>query len=202
MNRVGIMVDVSHLADASALEAIQLSKVPVIASHSAFRHFTPGFERNISDEIAKAVAAKGGVVQAVAYKEFLKYDPAREAAEKALAERVAHAAGDAAYDSDRHDYLPAMAAGMATIEREHPLATLDDYVRQIRHLVAVAGIDHVGIASDFDGGGGVTGWNDASQTPQLTAALARAGFSDADIAKLWGGNFLRVWQQVLDDAAP
>src|SRR3546814_9179129 len=89
-----------------------------------------------------------------------------------------------------------MEAGMAAIQKKYPLATLDDYVKQIRHMVKVAGIDHVGIASDFDGGGGITGWKDASETRNVTAALRKAGFSDADIAKLWGGNLLRVWGEV------
>jgi membrane dipeptidase len=136
----------------------------------------------------------------VAYKEFLKKDPGREAAEKKLQEQVAHDAGDVKYDSDKHDYLPAMTKGMAEIEKKFPLPTVDDYVKQIRHMVDVAGIDHVGIASDFDGGGGITGWADASQTRNVTAALRRAGFSDGDIAKIWGGNLLRVWSEVERDA--
>ena len=94
-----------------------------------------------------------------------------------------------------------MREGMARIERMHPLATLDDYMAHVRHMVKVAGIDHVGLTSDFDGGGGITGWMDASQTGNVTAELRREGFSDADIAKLWGGNLLRVWQAALDHAA-
>ena len=85
---------------------------------------------------------------------------------------------------------------MRRIDAAFPLPTLDDYVAQIRHMVDVAGIDHVGLASDFDGGGGIDGWRDASQTRNVTEALRRAGFSDADIAKLWGGNLLRVWSEV------
>jgi membrane dipeptidase len=94
-----------------------------------------------------------------------------------------------------------MEAGMAEIQKTYPLANLDDYVKQIRHMVKVAGIDHVGLSSDFDGGGGITGWKDASETRNVTAALRKAGFSDADIAKLWGGNLLRVWREVERDAA-
>ena len=85
---------------------------------------------------------------------------------------------------------------MRQINQAFPLPTVDDFAAQIRHMVDVAGIDHVGIASDFDGGGGIAGWNDATETPNLTAALRRTGFSDADIAKLWGGNLLRVWDEV------
>ena len=86
------------------------------------------------------------------------------------------------------------------IQKKYPLATLDDYMDQIQHMVKVAGIDHVGIASDFDGGGGITGWKDASETRNVTAALRKRGFSDADIAKIWGGNLLRVWGEVGRDA--
>jgi membrane dipeptidase len=198
-NRLGMMIDVSHASDQCVRGALKYSKAPIIASHSGARAVLD-HPRNLPDDLLRAIAAKGGVIQAVAYKEFLKHDPGREAAEKKLQDAVAKANGDAEYDSDKDDYLPAMAKGMAEIEKQHPLATLDDYVKQIRHMVQVAGIDHVGIASDFDGGGGITGWNDASETRNLTAALRRAGFSGADIAKIWGGNLLRVWREVEHDA--
>ena len=94
-----------------------------------------------------------------------------------------------------------MVEGMARIEKEHPLASLDQYMDHIQHMVDVAGIDHVGIASDMDGGGGITGWMDASETANVTAALRARGFSEADIAKIWGGNLLRVWQAAIDEAA-
>jgi membrane dipeptidase len=94
-----------------------------------------------------------------------------------------------------------MVAGMAKIQQQYPLATLDDYLDHIQHMVQVAGIDHVGIASDFDGGGGITGWMDASETRNVTAGLRRRGFNDADIAKIWGGNLLRVWQAAIGEAA-
>ncbi|HXD38468.1 MAG TPA: dipeptidase [Rhodanobacter sp.] len=198
-NQLGMMVDVSHGSDACVRDVLEVSTAPVIASHSGARAVLD-HPRNLPDDLLRAIAAKGGVIQAVAYKEFLKNDPAREAAEEKLQKAVAKAAGDTKYDSDKHDYLPAMAAGMAKIQQQHPLPTLDVYLEQIRHMVQVAGIDHVGIASDFDGGGGITGWADASETRNLTAAMRRHGFSDADIAKLWGGNLLRVWGEVERDA--
>jgi membrane dipeptidase len=198
-NALGMMVDISHASDACVRDALAVSKAPIIASHSGARAVLD-HPRNLPDDLLRAIGARGGVVQAVAYKEFLKKDPGREAAEKKLQEEVARAAGDKEYDSDKHDYLPAMAAGMAKIQQQYPLATVDEYVRQIRHIADVAGIDHVGIASDFDGGGGITGWKDASETRNVTAALRRAGFSDADIAKIWGGNLLRVWREVERDA--
>lgn len=198
-NALGIMVDISHASDACVRDALAVSRAPLIASHSGARAVLD-HPRNLPDDLLRAIAAKGGVIQAVAYKEFLKNDPGREAAEKKLQAEVAHQAGDKEYDSDKHDYLPAMAAGMAKIQQQFPLPTVDDYVKQIRHIADVAGIDHVGIASDFDGGGGITGWKDASETRNVTAALRRAGFSDADIAKIWGGNLLRVWREVERDA--
>ena len=194
-NRLGIMVDISHSSDACVRDVLRLSKAPIIASHSG-AHALVNHPRNLPDELLRAIAAKGGVVQAVAYKGFLKLDPGRELAEKALQAQVARQAGDQRYDSEKHDYLPAYVEGMRRIDAAFPLPTLDDYVAQIRHMVDVAGIDHVGLASDFDGGGGIDGWRDASQTRNVTEALRKAGFSDADIAKLWGGNLLRVWRAV------
>jgi len=194
-NELGMMVDVSHASDACVRDVLALSTAPVIASHSSARALVD-HPRNLPDELVRAIAAKGGVIQAVAYKEFLKTDPGREAAEKALQAEVARQAGDSEFDSEKHEYLPAYIEGMQRIQAQYPLATLDDYMRHIRHLADVAGVDHVGIASDFDGGGGITGWMDASQTANVTAALRRNGFSDGDIRKIWSGNLLRVWQAV------
>lgn len=194
-NQLGIMVDVSHASDHCVRDALKASSAPIIASHSGARAVLD-HPRNLPDDLLRAIAAKGGVIQAVAYKEFLKHDPGREAAEKKLQDAVARQAGEKEYDSDNDDYRPQMEAGMAEIQTKYPLATLDDYMKQIRHMVKVAGIDHVGLASDFDGGGGITGWKDASETRNVTAALRKNGFSDEDIAKLWGGNLLRVWGEV------
>jgi microsomal dipeptidase-like Zn-dependent dipeptidase len=194
-NDLGMMVDISHASDACVRDVLAASRAPIIASHSSARALV-NHPRNLPDHLLRAIAAKGGVVQAVAYKEFLKIDPARKAAEKALEEQVARAVGAAEFDSEKHDGLPAYLEGMRRIQAEHPLATLEDFLDHVQHIADVAGIDHVGIASDFDGGGEVTGWMDASQTPNVTAGLRRRGFSEADIAKIWGGNLLRVWGEV------
>ena len=194
-NQLGIMVDVSHSSDACVRDVLALSTAPIIASHSSSRALI-NHPRNLSDDLLRAIAAKGGVIQAVAYKGFLKLDPGRELAEKALQAQVAKQAGDKAYDSEKHDYLPAYIEGMRRIDAAFPLPTVDDFAAHIKHMVDVAGIDHVGIASDFDGGGGITGWMDATETRNVTAALRRQGFNDNDIAKLWGGNLLRVWDEV------
>ena len=194
-NELGMMVDISHASDLCVRDALKVSTTPLLASHSGARAVLD-HPRNLPDDLLRAIAAKGGVIQAVAYKEFLKKDPGREAAEKKLQNAIAKQFGEKEYDSDNDDYRPAMAAGMAEIQQKYPLATLTDYMNQIQHMVKVAGINHVGIASDFDGGGGITGWKDASETRNVTAALRKRGFSDADIAKIWGGNLLRVWGEV------
>jgi microsomal dipeptidase-like Zn-dependent dipeptidase len=199
-NQLGMMVDISHASDACVRDVLAASTAPIIASHSSARALVD-HPRNLPDDLLRAIADKGGVIQVVAYKEFLKVDPGRKAAEEALQASVAAQAGDAGYDSEKHDYLPAMIEGMARIQAQYPLATLDDYLDHVQHIVAVAGIDHVGLASDFDGGGGITGWMDASQTRNVTAGLRSRGFSDADIARLWSGNLLRVWGEVGPAAA-
>ena len=199
-NALGIMVDISHASDNCMRDALAASKAPIIASHSSARALVD-HKRNIPDDLLRAIAAKGGVIQAVAYKEFVKNDPARAAAEKALQEQVAKQAGDVEYDGEKHDALPAMIEGMARIQQQHPLATLDEYLDHVEHIARVAGIDHVGIAADFDGGGGITGWMDASQTGNVSAGLRKRGYSEADIGKILGGNLLRTWQAVIDEAA-
>jgi membrane dipeptidase len=199
-NQLGMMVDISHASDACVRDVLAASTAPIIASHSSARARVD-HPRNLPDDLLRAIADKGGVIQVVAYKEFLKVDPGRKSAEEALQKSVVAQAGDAGYDSEKHDHLPAMIEGMARIQALYPLATLDDYIDHIQHIVAVAGADHVGLASDFDGGGGITGWMDASQTRNVTAGLRKRGFNDADIARLWSGNLLRVWHDVEQAAA-
>jgi len=194
-NDLGMILDVSHASDACVRDVLAASRAPVIASHSSARALAD-HPRNLSDGLLRAIAARGGVIQVVAYTYFLKTDPAREAAVKALEAAVAEAAGAAKFDDELHETRADYVAGMAAIERLHPRATLDDLVAHVAHAVDVAGIDHVGIASDFDGGGGVTGWMDAGETANVTAALRAYGFDEAEIAKIWGGNLLRVWSQV------
>jgi membrane dipeptidase len=199
-NTLGMMVDVSHASDACVRDVLALSTAPVIASHSSARALVD-HARNLPDELLRAIAARGGVVQAVAYREFVKQDPRREAAEKALQKMVATQAGDAEFDSEKHEFLPAYVEGMRRIDAEFPLATLEMFLDHVQHIATVAGIDHVGIASDFDGGGGVDGWLDASQTRNVTEGLRRRGYDDDDIRRIWSGNLLRVWQAAIDAAA-
>jgi membrane dipeptidase len=203
MNRLGIMVDVSHLGDASAKEAIALSTVPVIASHSAFRHFTPGFERNIGDEIAKALADKGGVVQIPFGTAFI--DPA------SAADTQAHFRAINEFDR-RNAALKAQGkpeqsrdAFDKAWEAAHPprRSTLAQVLDQIDYGVKLLGVDHVGIGSDFDGVGGELPdeLKTVADYPDLVAGLQARGYGDADIRKILGDNLLRVWGEVEAGAA-
>jgi microsomal dipeptidase-like Zn-dependent dipeptidase/CubicO group peptidase (beta-lactamase class C family)/D-alanyl-D-alanine dipeptidase len=192
-NALGMLVDVSHASDACIADVLRSSKAPIIASHSSARALVD-HKRNLTDDELRGFARNGGVAQAVAYREFVKADPERYAAEEKLKDEVAKAAGDTGFDSEKHDTIPAYVEGMKGIEARWPRATLSDFLDHIDHMVKVAGIDHVGISSDFDGGGGVTGWMDATETRNVAAGLRQRGYSEADIAKLWGGNLLRAWE--------
>ena len=202
MNRLGIMVDVSHVSDAAAAQAIELSRVPVIASHSAFRHFTPGFERNISDEIALAVAAKGGVVQIPFGTAFVNAQAASDMQAKFRA-RAAFDARNAELEAagqPRQD--PAVFE--ADWQRDHPTPAtpLSAVLDQIDYGVRLLGVEHVGLGSDFDGVGGelADGLRSVADFPNLVAGLQARGYSDADIRAILGGNLLRVWREIEDGA--
>jgi microsomal dipeptidase-like Zn-dependent dipeptidase len=146
MNRLGIIVDISHTSEKTSFDVLELSKYPVIASHSSAKALCDN-TRNISDDLMKAIAKKGGVIQVCLYKGFIKK------------------------------------TGRATVK---------DAVDHIDYIVKKVGIDYVGIGSDFDGGGELTGLKNAGEMPQITMELLRRGYSEEDIAKIWGGNFMRV----------
>jgi membrane dipeptidase len=182
MNRVGMMVDLSHLSRTAALQAIALSKAPVIASHSAVRALVD-HNRNLDDEQLMAVKRNGGVVQVVAYAGYL-----RAGARSGRAPiRNAVAAGTLAPCP-----IEAASAKPLSIEGRPGVKELVDH---IDHVVKRIGLDHAGISSDFDGGGGIEGWDSAADTLNVTIELVRRGYSEADIARLWGRNLLRVWAE-------
>lgn len=194
MNRVGIMVDVAHLSDDAIRQAVELSQVPVIASHSSCRHFTPGFARNISDELIRAVAAKGGVVMINFGSGFLiqaSHDYEQELTKNAKAFMAQHGLTRES---------PEMKEFVQTYLREHPapLAKVEDVADHIDHVVKLVGIEHVGLGSDFDGVGPSLpiGLKDVSQYPNLFRVLLERGYSEADLEKIASGNVFRVWQQV------
>jgi membrane dipeptidase len=206
MNRVGIMVDVSHSARTTMLQAVEHSRAPVIASHSGARAKND-HTRNLDDEQLRALAQKGGVVQCVALGDFVKTDPARAAAIKAWQaecgiERGRNREAEAELSAEeREQRWRKYQDGLPAIDAKHPKANVRDFVDHIDHVVAVAGIDHVGIGSDFDGGGGVVGWNDASESRNVTRELVRRGYDEQQIGKIWSGNLLRVWREVEKVAA-
>jgi membrane dipeptidase len=193
LNRLGIMVDVSHASKATTLHLARISRAPLIASHSGVRALA-STERNMDDAMMRALAATGGVMQTVALASFVKdTPPARQQALQDLRAEYGLGAGRRPQDLAGSD-LAAYEAGMADIDRRWPPVTLADYVDHIDYAVRLIGIDHVGISSDFDGGGGVAGWNNAAETFNVTLELVRRGYSEEDIRKLWGGNLLRVWR--------
>jgi membrane dipeptidase len=202
-NRLGIMVDVSHAGIKTTLDIAKQSTAPIIASHSAVRALNDR-PRNMNDDQLKAVAETGGVVQIVAFNSHLKSGfPQRMPAIIKLAQEVGLTAGN----HDPNTLKPALRdkylAERAEIDRKWPKvnATVKDFVNHIDYAVKLIGIDHVGIASDFGGGGGIEGWSNASETPNVTRELIARGYSDSDIQKLWGGNLLRVMQAVQDNAS-
>jgi membrane dipeptidase len=193
MNRLGIMVDVSHVSRATMLHATRISKAPVMASHSSVRAIATT-ERNMDDEMMRALAASGGVMHIVALGSFVKdTPPERTAALAALRQEFGLAPGARLQDLDAAE-RSRYNARMAEIEARWPAASLQDFVDHIDYAVKLIGVDHVGISSDFDGGGGVRGWNDATETFNVTLELVRRGYTEEQIRKLWGGNLLRVWR--------
>ena len=211
MNRLGIMVDVSHASKESMMQTAALSKAPIIASHSSMRALCD-VSRNMDDEQLLALKKTGGVMQVVAYGGFVKTtnpDSSDRKAALAAARREFNlpeptGAGQHARFQSALKALPAETRSqyenkLAEINRQHPgdpAANLEDFVDHIDYAVNLIGIDHVGISSDFDGGGGVIGWNDASETFNVTLELVRRGYSEEQIEKLWSGNLLRVMDEV------
>lgn len=193
-NRLGLILDASHASDAVFDQLLEISKAPIVLSHTSadaeFDH-----PRNIDDARIKRLAEKGGVIHVNAYGGYLisiPKIPEREAALEALSDKY----GD---ESDRTEatiqkYLKERAA----IEAKYPVpvATFDDYMRHLLHILKVAGPAHVGIGADWDGGGGVKGLEDVSALPRITERLLAAGYSEADIKAIWGGNLLRVLRAV------
>lgn len=234
MNRVGIMIDISHPSKQSSMQTFELSRAPVIASHSGVRALC-NHSRNMDDEQLQALKKNGGVIQVVAFASYVKCDPPPPERAPALQKLyedfgipvpagrgggagagrgAAGAAGaargggggrggrgalQAAIDSLPAERRAEFDRRMAEIDRDYPAparATVADFVNHIDYAVKLIGIDHVGISSDFDGGGGVTGWSDASETFNVTLELVKRGYTEEQIAKIWGGNLLRVMDEV------
>ncbi len=198
MNRWGIMVDVSHPSKPANLQAIALSKAPVIASHSAARALA-NHSRNMDDEQLQALKKNGGVIQTVAFDGYVKIKPP-DSPERAAALAKARAGMPPGGPGEMTDaQRAAFRARMAEVDKQFPpapMATVADFVNHIDYLVKTIGVDHVGISSDFDGGGGVAGWNGAEETFNVTLELVKRGYTEEQIGKLWSGNLLRVMADV------
>ncbi len=212
MNRVGVMIDLSHPSKDATMQIMALSRAPVIASHSSAR----GLEnnpRNMDDEQLLALKANGGVIQTVAFRSYLngKKHAAWRTEYDALMRKVGAEMGiEVLADrrqvfmmnpSDRATYLDRIRPVRARVDElsnqmSAPPVDVADFVDHVDYLVTKIGVDHVGISSDFDGGGGVEGWNDADETFNVTLELVRRGYSEAEVAKLWSGNLLRVLEEV------
>ena len=197
MNNIGMMVDISHISEEAAFEAIQLSRSPVIASHSCAKSIAD-HPRNLSDDLILALASKGGVIQVVAFPNYVKVDNSRFFAIMELGKEVAKIYGDRNFIPSMHAIKDEYTEGMKEINKRYPLPSVDDLIDHIDYIVELVGIDYVGISSDFGGGGILEGWIDASQTNFVTERLRKRGYSENDIKKIWGENILRVWREVED----
>ena len=210
MNRLGIMVDISHPSIDAISQMLDISRAPVIASHSSARALT-NHTRNLSDEMLLRVKENGGVVQTVAFSSYINEDRRvfmqsgrdeimqRFAAEMNLdlltPEQVEqlNSVAQVAYQGAMRELFAKVNAEVNAVA---PKATVSDFVDHIDHIVNLIGLEHVGISSDFDGGGGIDGWNDASETFNVTLELVRRGYTEEQIAMLWSGNLLRVLDEV------
>ena len=213
MNRLGMMIDVSHPSKEAMRQMIALSKAPIIASHSSARALCD-HSRNLDDEQLFWMKENGGVVQTVAFSSYLNTEKhnARNEYMQAIRTRLAAEKGLEWYnrselrnlDADKrtafmsyYREIVAEADELVANDPEAPTGvTVTDFVDHIDYMVNLIGIDHVGISSDFDGGGGVGGWQDASETFNVTLELVKRGYSEEDIQKLWGENLLRVLDEV------
>nr|WP_299173077.1 dipeptidase [uncultured Allomuricauda sp.] len=218
MNRLGMMIDISHPSKASIMQMLELSKAPIIASHSSARALCD-HSRNLDDEQLLALKANGGVVQTVAFSSYLNTEKheKRAAYMKQIYQGIADSLGINWYE--RSSFSTLDKAQQEEFMENYPKVTkmgdekasknpdapeqvsVTDLVDHIDYLVNLIGIDHVGISSDFDGGGGIEGWSDASETLNVTIELVKRGYSEEDIAKLWGENLLRVLDKVQEVAS-
>jgi membrane dipeptidase len=189
LNKLGVIIDVSQLTPEALFQTVKLSKAPVVATHSAIRALVDS-PRNLTDDELDAIKSSGGVVQIVAFSYYLKPPPVDLVGKyKELASKYKKDTRDLTKEEDEelHRELYALAPRDASVS---------DLVDAIGYAVKRIGIDHVGISSDFNHGGGVIGWKDESEAPNVTKELLLRGYSEEEIAKLWGGNFLRVFRQV------
>jgi membrane dipeptidase len=199
LNKWGVLVDVSHPSKPSMLQAAALSRAPIIASHSAVRALCD-HSRNMDDEQLQALKRTGGVIQVVAFASYVKCgqdSPERQQALTALRQEfgLTGAGGAPQLPADRRAEYQRRMQELNQRFPPPPRATVADFVDHIDYAVKLIGLEHVGISSDFDGGGGVEGWSSASETFNVTLELVRRGYTEDEIARLWSGNLLRVMEE-------
>ena len=194
MNRLGIMVDVSHGSDSLFYDTIALSKAPIIASHSNARNVT-NHKRNMTDDMLRLMAKNGGVVQLTMLSSYLREVPPNTKKDSAIAALKASMKPVTEMTEEEQNKSRKL---MQELNNKFPAppATVKNVVDHIDHIVKIAGIDHVGIGCDFDGGGGIEGVFDASEVMNITIELVRRGYSEEQIEKIWGGNLIRVFKDV------
>ncbi|MBC7349335.1 MAG: membrane dipeptidase [Candidatus Aminicenantes bacterium] len=198
-NRTGMIIDISHASDRSFYDVLEASAAPIIASHSCARAVCDN-PRNLTDDMIKALAAKGGVIQICFLSAYVKKPRPNPERDRALAEfRAKYGNWRNIQDEELRRKIM---EEMQELNRKFPvdLATVQDLVDHIDHVVRLVGVDYVGIGTDFDGGGGVKGCNDVSQMINVTVELLRRGYSPKDIEKIWGKNFFRVFNRVQEVA--
>ena len=197
MNHLGMLIDVSHISDKSFYDVLKVSKAPVMASHSSARALCD-HKRNLTDEMLKKLAKTGGVIQVCMVSDFLKKhpDPKREAAYQELREKWKKFRQ--LPEKDQLRKRKELLTQWKQFRKKYPggYATVADLVNHIDHIVKVAGIDHVGIGSDFDGGGYLKDCFDVSALGNITLELVKRGYTEKQIRKIWGGNFMRVFRKV------
>jgi membrane dipeptidase len=194
MNRLGMIVDISHVSDETFYDVLEVSQAPVIASHSCARALCDN-PRNLTDDMLRALARQGGVIQICILDAYVKTSPPNPARDQALQE-LRNTYGE--YEKLGEDKKREMFEKWEEINRQYPQsdATVSNVVDHIDHVVKTIGIDYVGIGTDFDGGGGLSDCRDVSQMGNITQELVRRGYTEEQIHKIWGGNFLRVFREV------
>ncbi len=201
MNRVGMLVDVSHISKKAMLHAIRVSRAPVIGSHSSVRVLRD-HPRNMDDEQLLALRDNGGVIQIVALGNYVKDPPEeKQNALTTLFEEYGVSGSRTGFGDLSEEKVAEIRTKMAEIDNKWPGPNVSDFVDHIDYAVQKIGVEHVGMSSDFDGGGGIIGWNDASETFNVTLELVKRGYTEDQIEMLWGGNTLRILREAEQVAA-
>ena len=198
MNRIGMMIDVSHISDSSFYDVIELTSSPIIASHSCAKTICNN-PRNLTDEMLKLLAENNGVIQLCILSDYVKKpepNPKRDSCQLVVRKRYRH------FQDLTNEEMENARRDWYAIDTIFPakLATVADAVDHIDHIVEIIGIDHIGIGTDFDGGGGLEDCYDVSQLGNITLELVKRGYSESDIEKIWSGNIMRVMKEVADNA--